>query len=115
MTGLRAKLKALYRDGSVQLSVNGDELPGIDENTFKAAIRRIFRNQGFTADDLSHPKVRQLVDAYTKAYEGAISPSLASGVIPEVMAKKGAMFLSRRLSMIHQLRLICLMSDVMRT
>ena len=34
---------------------------------------------------------------------------------PEVMAKKGAMFLSRRLSMIHQLRLICLMSDVMRT
>ena len=88
MTGLRAKLKALYRDGSVQLSANGDELPGIDENTFKAAIRRIFRNQGFTADELSHPKVRQLVDAYTKAYEGAISPSLASGVIPEVMAKK---------------------------
>ena len=34
---------------------------------------------------------------------------------PEVMAKKGAMFLSRRLSMIHQLRLICLMPDVMRT
>lgn len=88
MTGLRAKLKALYWDGSVQLSANGDELPGIDENTFKAAIRRIFRNQGFTADDLSHPKVRQLVDAYTEAYQGAISPSLASGVIPEVMAKK---------------------------
>ena len=88
MTGLRAKLDALYRDGSVQLSANGDELPGIDESTFKAAIRRIFRQQGFTADDLSHPKVRQLVDAYTGAYEGAISPSLASGVIPEVMAKK---------------------------
>lgn len=28
------------------------------------------------------------MDAYTKAYEGAISPSLASGVITEVMAKK---------------------------
>ena len=37
---------------------------------------------------LAEPKVRALVDAYAGAYEGAIAPSLESGVIPEAMARK---------------------------
>lgn len=64
-----------------------ENTPAIDEAVFKAALRKIFRREGFTAAMLAEPKVRALVDAYAGAYEGAIAPALESGVIPEVMAR----------------------------
>ena len=59
----------------------------MDEEIFRAAVRHIFRNQGFTYESMQHPKIRALVDATTDIFAGAISPALESGVIPEVMAQ----------------------------
>jgi SPP1 gp7 family putative phage head morphogenesis protein len=59
----------------------------VDEEIFRAAVRHIFRNQGFTYESMQHPKIRALVDATTDIFAGAISPALESGVIPEVMAQ----------------------------
>ncbi|WP_195601205.1 phage minor head protein [Parabacteroides merdae] len=64
-----------------------DEVPGIDENIFRAAVRRIFREQGFTAESMVHPKIRALVNATADICAGAIGPVLESGVIPDVMAQ----------------------------
>lgn len=76
----------MYGDGLTRLEADGEADPVIDEEVFRAAIRRLFRERGFTAESLSHPKIRALVDAYARAYGGAIDPSLESGVIPEAMA-----------------------------
>ena len=79
----------MYRDGLTPFEAEGNEdIPAIDERVFKSALRKIFRREGFTAEMLAEPKVRALVDAYAGAYEGAIAPSLESGVIPEAMARK---------------------------
>ncbi|MFQ9020294.1 MAG: hypothetical protein ACLR6J_00350 [Parabacteroides merdae] len=58
----------------------------MDEEIFRAAVRHIFRNQGFTYESMQHPKIRALVDATTDIFAGAISPALESGVIPKAMA-----------------------------
>lgn len=49
---------------------------------------RVFRERGFTAESMAHPKVRALVEAIAEAYENAISPSLESDLIPDVMAQR---------------------------
>ena len=79
----------MYRDGLTPFESEGNEdIPAIDERVFKSALRKIFRREGFTAEMLAEPKVRAVVDAYAGAYEGAIAPSLESGVIPEAIAQK---------------------------
>lgn len=50
-------------------------------------MRRIFRDQGFSADRMNHPQIRALIEATTDVYSAAVSPVLKSGVIPDVMAK----------------------------
>lgn len=59
----------------------------MNEEVFKTAVRRIFHKSGFSSDMMTDKQIRALVDAYAKVFSQAVTPSLESGVIPEVMAE----------------------------